>query len=175
MTHLKTISGFPAYYATKDGRIWSWKTKRFLKPTLSRWGYFYVDLRKNSKPNRRQVHRLILETFVGPCPEGMECCHSNGIRADNKLENLRWDTHSNNCKDAISHGTLTSLFQSGEAHPNSKLKEKDVRMIIYMYKTGLFFQREIAKIYNVKRTVISRIINKKRWKHIWSVSRTKPI
>jgi len=172
---METIPNFPAYCATKDGKIWSRKTKRFLKSSLSCLGYYYVDLRKDSKPCRRHVHRLILETFIGSCPKGMECCHNNGISTDNRLENLRWDTRSNNAKDAVKHGTLTSLFQNGEAHPNSKLKEKDVRMIVYMYKTGLFLMRKIVEVYNVKHSVISRIINKKRWKHIWSDFKVKPI
>ncbi|WP_396897297.1 NUMOD4 motif-containing HNH endonuclease [Mycolicibacterium fortuitum] len=53
----------------------------------------------------RHVHRLVLETFVGPCPAGMEACHNNGDRFDNRLENLRWDTRSNNNLDKNKHGT----------------------------------------------------------------------
>lgn len=176
MTHLKTIPGFPAYCATKDGRIWSWKTKRFLKLNLTR-GYCYVSLRQNSQIKQKQVHRLVLETFVRPCPEGMECCHNNGVKADNRLENLRWDTKKNNCKDAIKHGVHSCLHQrkKGEMNSNAKLKEKDIRIIIYMFKTGLFSQIEIAKIYNVRNTSISHVVNKKTWKHIWSDSRTKLI
>lgn len=172
--HLKEIPGFPTYCITKDGKVWSRKTKRFLRPYLGH-GYLHIDLWRDSKPHHRQIHRLVLETFTGSCPKNMECCHSNGIRIDNRLENLRWDTHSNNAKDAVKHGTLISLFQNGETHPNSKLKEKDVRMIIYMYKTGLFLMREIAKIYSIKYTTVSRIINKKRWKCIWSDSKVKLI
>lgn len=175
MTYLKTIPGFSAYCATKDGKIWSRKTKRFLRPSLS-VGYSCVNLYKNSKAHRRQIHRLVLETFVGPCPKGMECCHKNGIRIDNRLKNLRWDTRSNNAKDAVEHGTSPGLRQyNGETNPAAKLKEVDVRMIIYMFRTGLFLQKEIAKIYNVWPTIISKIITKKNWKHIWSISSQKPI
>jgi hypothetical protein len=39
---------------------------------------------------------MVLFAFVGPCPEGMECCHENDVRDDNRIENLRWDTHANN-------------------------------------------------------------------------------
>lgn len=51
------------------------------------------------------IHRLVLETFVGPCPEGMEACHNNGNPADNRVENLRWDTHIANMADQRVHGT----------------------------------------------------------------------
>jgi HNH endonuclease/NUMOD4 motif len=51
------------------------------------------------------MHRLVLEAFVGPCPRGMQCCHKDGNRANNKLENLRWDTQKKNEQDKKCHGT----------------------------------------------------------------------
>jgi hypothetical protein len=54
--------------------------------------------------NQKSVHRLVLEAFVGPCPPGMEACHWNDIRHDNRLENLRWDTHSANEFDKVRNG-----------------------------------------------------------------------
>jgi hypothetical protein len=42
------------------------------------------------------VHRLVLETFVGPCPEGYECDHWNRDRSDNRLVNLHWVSKSEN-------------------------------------------------------------------------------
>lgn len=55
----------------------------------------------------------------------------------------------------------------GENSASSKLTEKDIRMIIYMWRTGEFTQKEIAKIYEVYPGHISKIINRKTWKHIW--------
>ena len=46
-----------------------------------------------------RVHRLVLETFIGPCPHKMVACHNNGVRNDNRLCNLRWDTMSANVSD----------------------------------------------------------------------------
>lgn len=45
------------------------------------------------------VHQLVMLAFVGPCPEGMEICHNNGDASDNRLENLRYDTRSENMRD----------------------------------------------------------------------------
>ena len=50
-------------------------------------------------PKPRQVHRLVLEAFVGPCPPGMVCCHWDDVPTNNRLSNLRWDTQSENEKD----------------------------------------------------------------------------
>lgn len=52
-----------------------------------------------------QVHHLVLSAFVGPRPSGTECCHNNGNPVDNRLVNLRWDTHRSNCMDMQVHGT----------------------------------------------------------------------
>lgn len=165
---IQTIPSFPAYCVTKDGRIWSKKNQQFLKPDSIK-GYFCVSLYKDLKQYCKQISRLVLETFIGPCPDGMECCHNNGVRTDNRLKNLRWDTAKSNHQDAIKHETHTSLHNAGEKAGQAKLTETDVRMIIYMYRTKLFSQRAIAKIYNVCQATIGFIITKRNWKHIWAV------
>src|SRR5690606_19157042 len=57
------------------------------------------------KPDRFGVHVLVLEAFVGPRPEGHECCHNDGDPGNNHVDNLRWDTPGNNQRDTLSHGT----------------------------------------------------------------------
>ncbi len=47
----------------------------------------------------RYVHRLVLETFIGPCPDGMWARHLNSIKSDNRLENLEWNTPAINIQD----------------------------------------------------------------------------
>lgn len=166
MASIKTIPDFPNYSITDSGEVWSANYKKYLLFDVVH-GYYQVSLCKNGKIYKRTVHRLVLETFVGECPKEMEACHNNGIRADNRLKNLRWDTKKNNHKDAIRHGTHTCLTQKGENHSQAKLIEQDVRMIVYMYRTGEFLQKEIAEIYKIHQVHVSDIINKKTWKHIW--------
>ncbi len=164
---VKQIPEFPGYYASLDGRIWSNKRQMWLKPGVMNnpnsksKGRLFVALRKNNKSFYRTVHRLILETYVGPRPSGMECCHNNDNPADNRLENLRWDTHENNLKDRKRNG-----INQGEAVWNSKLKEFEVREIIDLYKSGLFSQRKIAKLYGVSHSTVGFILIGKNWKHI---------
>lgn len=70
-------------------------------------GHLYVNLCKPGVSSRtKSVHRLVLTAFVGPCPEGMECCHNNGVHSDNRLVNLRWDTRSANMNDRFRHGWI---------------------------------------------------------------------
>lgn len=163
------IPDFLGYLATKDGRVWSNPKEKghhkgkFLKSKQNCRGYLYVILYKGGKKYTRTVHRLILEAFIGPRPEGMECCHGNGIRTDNRLENLRWDTRGENHKDAFKHGTMN---HQGENSPVAKLNNMKVRVIRRMLGHGYFLQREIAEIFGVTPTTVSDIKNKKSWDYI---------
>jgi len=163
---MKTIPNFENYAATKDGRIWSKKSEKWLKP--QRWGnYLRVSLFRKKKVYQVSVHRIILETFVGKCPKNMGCRHINNNPRDNRISNLRWGTQKENIQDQVKHRTHSGFFRKGENSPMSKLKEADVRMIIYTYRTGLFTQKEVAGMYNTDQANVCRIINRKNWKHIW--------
>jgi len=166
---MKPIPSYFGYFATKDGRIWSAPRKnssghlrkgRFLKPSLNKiTGYFKVTLFKNGKPYYHFVHRLILKTFIGPCPDDMEACHNDGNPQNNNLENLRWDTRSNNTKDSMKHGTH-------HVNITPKLTEKDIRLIRKLYEYKEFNQPQLANKFNVSGPNISDIIRRKTWKHI---------
>ena len=163
---MKSIPGYPDYSITKDGKVWSHLRRIWRRLKLDRDGYFQVDLRRGRRRIFSGVHRLVLQTFVGPCPKGMQCRHLNGIRTDNSLENLCWGTLKENMRDRELHGN--TFHAQGEKHGASKLTEQDVRMIIYMYRTGLFLQREIAEIYKIGRELVSKIVLGKRWKHLYA-------
>lgn len=59
------------------------------------------------------VHKMVLETFVGPRPEGMDGCHRDGNSFNNSLENLEWGTKSSNTEDSVKHGTH---YQARKTH-----------------------------------------------------------
>ena len=160
---MKQIKGFPDYLITDSGRVWSNRSYKELKPDIST-GYLRVTLYKDNKITRKSIHRLVLETFVGPCPPGMECRHLDGNPKNDKLENLRWGTKKENAADTIKHGKQIC----GEAHHSSKLTEQKVRRIVYRHKSGLFTYRKIAKIYGVNFATAYNIVNKKIWKHLWN-------
>lgn len=62
-------------------------------------GYSIISFRRDGVAKTSLVHRVVLEAFVGPCPEGMEACHRDGDRKNNQLSNLRWDSSSENNLD----------------------------------------------------------------------------
>ena len=115
----KPIPGYEGLYEVSDhGRVRSLDRRyiradgiatrrrgRILKPVINGSGRHQVYLcAPGEKQKPQQVHRLVLTAFVGPCPEGMEACHSNDVPTDNRLANLRWDTRSANMDDRVRNG-----------------------------------------------------------------------
>ena len=168
---MKPIPNYPGYYITVDGQVFSTRAHKghsscWLKQRKLNRGHFYVCL--NHSWNRQLVHRLVLETYVGPCPEGMECCHNDGNPENNKLENLRWDTRSNNHKDKVRHGRWDNPTKCGEEHGGAKLTRDRVIEIVRLYEVEGFSQRKIAKMFEIGKTTVAHILNKDNWKHLWS-------
>ena len=90
------ITGYKNYLIYDDGRVYSKTTKRFLKSFIDRTGYEIVDLYKNSKRKHYRVHRLIAEHYLPNPDKKLYVDHINRIRKDNRVENLRWATNSEN-------------------------------------------------------------------------------
>jgi hypothetical protein len=132
-----------------------------LKPCKTYGGYLLVNIHREGKKSPVGVHRLVLETFVGPCPKGMEACHNNGIRADNRPTNLRWDTRKNNHADKKLHGTQ----QCGERSGNAKLTNAQVIEIRRRRKSGEQ-QKTIACDFGVTEPNISMISRHITWSHL---------
>ncbi len=94
---------------------------RVLRPGRTTRGYFQVQLCRDGIISKRFIHRLVLEAFVGPSPEGQQACHWNGDPLDNRLENLRWDTASANQLDNVRLGVHPNARKTGcpQGHPYS--------------------------------------------------------
>lgn len=78
---------------------------RILRGSPNTFGHVQVQLYLEGVSTVLQIHRLVLQAFLGPCPEGMEGCHNDGDPSNNRLDNLRWDTRSENMLDKRIHGT----------------------------------------------------------------------
>lgn len=83
-----------------------------LKPTVRHRGHLSVSLRRPGSKRVVFIHVLVLEAFVGPRPDGMQCCHWDDNPSNNNLSNLRWDTCSANKFDSVRNGTHTNAAKT---------------------------------------------------------------
>lgn len=104
----KPIPGFVGYEVSDCGRVRSYRQRRVgglcekphaLSPSPDNQGYLRVSLRRDGKTYCCRIASLVLLAFAGPRPAGMEACHNNSERRDNRFENLRYDTHAGNMFD----------------------------------------------------------------------------
>jgi hypothetical protein len=166
----KPVSYAPGYEISNVGNVRSSKrgTPRLLKPGVAGTNgeYGQVALMIDGKRSNRLVHRLVLEAFVGPCPEGMEARHINGDASDNRVENLEWSTHMDNMQDKVAHGTLMQNRACGESTSYATLTADQVREIRSLYEAGGVTQKALADKYNTSRANIGLIVNRKNWKQV---------
>jgi|DEB0MinimDraft_6_1074348.scaffolds.fasta_scaffold129751_1 hypothetical protein len=88
------VKGFPYYFIYPDGRVYSEKSNKFLKHNNDGNGYLFVRLKTNKK-----VHRLVAEHYI-PNPENKrEVDHIDRDKNNNRVENLRWVSSKENCKN----------------------------------------------------------------------------
>jgi len=162
---LKPIPGYEDYHVDENGNIFSTKFNKLRKIKSNpdkKTGYLRVYLYVTSNPKKAKlVHRLVLETFRGPCPAGKEACHNNGNNSKNNLDNLRWGTPKSNHADMKKHGTLPM----GETHVNAKLTESKVHLIRGFPKTK-GRTAYLSKMLGVSKSAIKFVISRRTWRHI---------
>lgn len=173
----RSIAGFTAYRVGDDGSVWSmWKlvgargTRH--RVLSSNWrklkanqtsGYPRVSLiGDDGKRRDRDVHILVLTTFVGTRPErGMQARHLDDVPTNNKLENLCWGTPSQNWEDSRRNGKRTI----GESVHNAKATVELVLQIRQAYRDGQTL-KQISAWSGISWQQVHAIKERKVWKHV---------
>lgn len=187
----KTIEYYSDYQISNLGVIkslkkWRGTNERILKPSKDKDGYNLIIL-YNGKAKTFKIHRLLLELFKPIVnSKSFECNHINGIKDDNRLENLEWCTKSENMTHAYKIGLCLkgenhswygkhiskdikdkmSRMNSGENSPAHKLTKIEVIEIRKIVKENKMTRKEIAKMFNVHLSTIDRVKSGKTWKHV---------
>lgn len=175
----RSIDGFPFYEVSNLGRVRSLRRivgrlsqgvrqfvptgGKLLKPWV-RWREGkpvteFVGLRNEAGTTTFRVHRLVLQAFIGPCPDGMEGCHNDGDPTNNRLGNLRWDTHEENLADMERHGRhVPPPTHWGEAHHNATLTFEQVTEIRSRYTGARGDLAALSREYGVADVTILRYV-----------------
>lgn len=130
-------------------------------------GYVRVHLRDSTRNEIKLLHRLVLLSFSGSPPQGQSIAnHKNGIRHDNRLENLEWCNHSENNLHAFQSLNRQPVSNKGEAAGRAKLSDNDVLNIRHRYANEKISQQKLADEFNVSQNLISKIVLRQIWTHI---------
>lgn len=157
--------GFPGYRIGDDGSAWSRKRHNCwvrLRGRVDSRGYYQVVLSFKGQPKAFFIHHLILLAFVGPRPSGLECCHGDGDRQNNRPSNLRWDTKKNNTLDRSRHGRSGRF---GVVNGSAKLDPPKVRLIRHLYSSG-WSGPQLASKFGVHYSVVYSVIHRRTWSHV---------
>lgn len=166
------IQGFDGNYKiSSQGEIWSRKSTRGIKPNhwlklnqfMSTYNYLYVGLSNNGSRKNFFVHRLVATTFVPNFDNKPYINHINGVKTDNRADNLEWVTAKENVAHAYNIGLRDNR---GEKHYRAKLSSSDVLAIRRKCKVEGIPQKDLANEYKINANQISRIMSGTRWKHI---------
>lgn len=132
-----------------------------LKQHIGVKGYSYVPLAKDAKSKLYKVARLVALNFI-PNPENKpQVNHKDGNKLNNNVDNLEWVTN----KENNNHGWQTGLMKHrGENHPKATLKDETVLKIRAL--ADRYSQVELVTMFKSDSSQISRIINRKLWKHL---------
>lgn len=126
--------------------------ERIMKPVkMKKYPYMQVTLCDNNCIQKvHRLHKLIMLTFIGKKEKGLEIRHLNGNGYDNRLENLKYDTHSKNMLDKYKHhGVYTKL---------TKKQIKEIAIAVINHGTFEFaFQKQLAADYGVNDRTIRAI------------------
>lgn len=164
MESWKKINKFPEYLISDQGRLKSIKfgKERLRKPIVDGKGYMRISLSDNGFQNTQKIYRLVAIHFI-PNPENKpQVNHKNGIKADNRAENLEWCTHQEN----MTHASVNGLMMAGENNSSSILNSEKVIQLRQLHRQGNISIRSLAKKFEISYPTARNIIIGKKWKKV---------
>lgn len=162
MSTFKDIQGYEnRYQINRLGKVKSVIFgEKLLKGRVDKDGYLRVILYHKGGYKNFLVHRLVAQHFIENANDKCQVNHINGIKLDNRIENLEWVTS----KENIAHSFTSNLVPSrkGESSHNHKLTEKEILEIRAIGSTEK--QKTIAEMYGIAQPTVSSILKRKSWK-----------
>lgn len=168
MENWRPIPNYEGFYeASDDGRIRRVGGKERVQVAVGA-GYRGVTLSAHNVQKGISVHRLVWSAFNGEIPKGMWINHKNGIKTDNRLENLELTTPSENQKHSYDVLKRKKSPLTGSKHHKTHLTEADVIALRAEYDTDRTRAKreELAVKYGIAYDTVKRIVYRTAWRHV---------
>ena len=167
---MKPVFGFPDYFIDERANVFSAKNGgfRMVSPRIGPTGYVRFGLMREGRQVWRFAHRLLWQSYVEDIPEGLVINHKNGIKHDNRIENLEVVTISENTKHSFRVlGNKPCINPSpGEKNGLAKLTDAQVMAIREHRKATNDPYRKMQQIFGLSLSTIHRACVGKTWKHL---------
>lgn len=154
----KQIERTPNYSVSNYGNVRNDKSKKVFKPQLDKYGYFRLRILQICTI---KIHREVAIAFISN-PEGKPFVnHKNGIKTDNRVDNLEWATRQENVNHALETGLIVG--RKGSENPRATINED---IVIEIRKRGHLSRRQIAQEFGITIGMAKQIVARRTWKHV---------
>lgn len=151
------LQGFYDCYAISNkGNLKNLRTNHILKPSTNKDGYKSVLLSKNGKKMSIRIHRLVALYFLENPNKYPDVNHKNGIKDDNRVENLEWCSKSMNMRHAYDTGLI-----KGNKNKEILVFDKDTKEHLFTFESV----SQCSKMLNLNDSPIYRVLKGKRSHH----------
>ena len=146
------IKDYPNYEISICGQVRNIRTKRVLKPRISKSGYYRVELYNSIKQSTQNIHRLVAKAFIPNLNNDDFVDHINNIKIDNTISNLRWCTNQQNQFNASLNKTNTSGVRGVYWYKKYNKWKAQIQLNNKCTHLGFYDNLEDAKIARQKKS-----------------------
>jgi hypothetical protein len=152
--------GFSRYLVSDEGEVLSLvKKPKILKP-IRMGNYRGLQIvNDDGRLVKMYHHRLVLEAYHGPAPDGAEGRHLDGDKGNNRPRNLAWGTKAENEADKARHGTTPK----GERNPQARLTAEQVEQMRSLYAAGGWTFKRLGAAFGVTTMTAHRAVRRQTW------------